>query len=97
MSLQVASTAKESSFADDACGTSSKTEIKRWWDMLITLDPDFGYFSSGKKWWIITKLDKEESDIRITMEGKNHLRAAISSREYLEEYVSEKVLIWLVK
>ena len=97
MSLQVASTAKESSFADDAGGTSSTTEIKRWWDMLITLDPDFGYFSSGKKWWIITKLDKEECGIRITMEGKNNLRAAISSREYLDEYVSEKVLIWSVK
>lgn len=49
MSLQVASIAKESSFADDAGGTSSTTEIKRWWNMLITLDPDFGYFSSGKK------------------------------------------------
>ena len=97
MSLQVASTAKESSFADDAGGTSSTTEIKRWWDMLITLDPDFGYFSSGKKWWIITKPDKEECGIRITMEGKNHLRAAISSRGYVDEYVSEKVLIWSVQ
>lgn len=51
----------------------------------------------GSRLCLLLKLDKEECGIRITMEGKNHLRAAISSREYLDEYVSEKVLIWSVK
>ena len=98
-SLQVVSTAKQCSFADDAGGTGSTTEIKKWWDILRTLGPDFGFSPNDKKWWIIAKPGKKESvkeafkktDIIITMEGKNHWRAAIGSREYQEEFVSEKV------
>ena len=36
------STAKQSSFADDAGKTGSITEMKRLWDMSCTLGPDFG-------------------------------------------------------
>ena len=51
--LQVRSTAKQCWFANDAGGAGSTTEIKRWWDMLSTLGPDFGYFLNAKKCWII--------------------------------------------
>ena len=98
-SLQVVSTAKQCSFADDAGGIGSSTDIKRWWDTLSTLGPDFGFFPSNKKWWIDAKPGKKESvkevfkitDIIVTMEGRNHLRAVIGSREYQEEFVIEKV------
>ena len=43
-SLQVVSTAKQCSFADDAGGIGSSTDIKRWRDTLSTLGPDFGFF-----------------------------------------------------
>ena len=43
-SLQVVSTAKQCSFADDAGGIGSSTDIKRWWDTLSTLGPDFDFF-----------------------------------------------------
>ena len=74
------STAKQCWFANDAGGAGSTTEIKRWWDMLSTLGPDFGYFLNAKKCWIIAKRDKKESvkeifkdtEINMTMEGKNH-------------------------
>ena len=59
--LQVTSTAKQYSFADDAGKTGSTTEMKRYKDFLSTLGPDFGYFSNGKEWWIIAKPDKKES------------------------------------
>ena len=86
-SLQVVSTAKQCSFADDAGGTGSSTEIKRWWDTLSTLGPDFGFFPNDKKWWIDAKPGKKESvkevfkitDIIVTMEGRNHLRAVIAT------------------
>lgn len=102
-SLQEASTIKQCWFADDASGAGSTIEIKRWWDMLSTLGPEFGYFPNDKKCWIIAKPDKEErvkevfkeTDINITVEGKKHLGAAIGSREYLDEYVSEKVSDWV--
>ena len=48
--------------------------------MLSTLGLDFGYFLNAKKSWIIAKRDNKEivkeifkdTDINMTMEGKNH-------------------------
>ena len=77
--------------------------IKKWWDVLSTIGPDFGYFPNDKKCWIIAKPAKEENvrevfketSINVTVQGQKHLGAAIGSREYLEEYVSEKVSNWV--
>ena len=33
--------------------------------------------------------------VNVTVEGPKHLGAVIGSREYLEEYVSEKVTNWV--
>ena len=80
-SLQVASSVKQCWFADDASGAGSITEIKKWWDVLSTLGPDFGYFPNNKC-WIITKPAKEENvrevfketSINVTVQGQKHLR-----------------------
>ena len=103
MSLQAASSVKQCWFADDASGAGSIMEIRTWWDALSTLGPDFGYFPNDRKCWIIAKPAKEESvreafkdtSINVTVQGQKHLGAAIGSREYLEEYVSEKVTNWI--
>ena len=102
-SLQTASSVKQCWFADDASGAGSRTEIKKWWDFFSTLGPDFGYFPNDNKCWIIAKPAKEESvrevfketSINVTVQGQKHLGAVIGSREYLEEYVSEKVSNWV--
>ena len=44
-SLQAALGINQCWFADDACGAGSIVEVKRWWDILNNLGPDFGYFS----------------------------------------------------
>ena len=67
--------------------------------MLSTLGPDFGYFSNGKERWIIAKPNKKDSVkeifketvINIAVKAKIHLVAAISSREYQEDYMSDWV------
>ena len=90
-------------FSDDAGRAGSITEIRKFWDVLSTLGPDFGYFPNDRKCWIIAKPAKEESvreafkdtSINVTVQGQKHLGAAIGSREYLEEYVSEKVTNWI--
>ena len=72
-------------------------------DALSTLGPDFGYFPNDRKCWIIAKPAKEESvreafkdtSINVTVQGQRHHGAAIGSREYLEEYVTEKVTNWI--
>ena len=102
-SLQVASSVKQCWFADDASGAGSTAEIKKWWDVLSTLGPDFGYFPNDKKCWLIAKPAKEESvreafketSFNVTVQGQKHLGAVIGSRGYLEEYVCEKVSNWV--
>ena len=56
-SPEAASAVKQYWFADDVSGAGTATEIKRWWDMLITLGPDLGYFPNDKKCWITVKQD----------------------------------------
>ena len=71
--------------------------------MLSTLGPDFGYFSNGKERWIIAKPNKKDSVkeifketvINIAVKAKIHLVAAISSREYQEDYICTKVSDWV--
>ena len=72
---------------DDASGAGSLTEIKTWWVALSTLGPDFGYFPSDRKCWLIAKPAKEESvreafkdtPINVTVQGQKHLGAVIGS------------------
>ena len=71
--------------------------------MLSTLGPDFGYFSNGKERWIIAEPNKKDSVkeifketvINIAVKAKIHLVAAISSREYQEDYICTKVSDWV--
>ena len=88
-SLQGACKIKQCWFADDASGAGPVPEIKKWWDTLSAIGPDFGYYPNDKKCWIITKPDREivvkdafkETAIDVTVQGQRHLGAAIGSRE----------------
>ena len=101
--LNVSSLAKQCWFADDASGSGSLEELKKWWDELIETGPGLGYYPNAKKCWLITKPEKEEAArdvfdgiaINITTQSHKHLGAALGSRSYLEEYVSGKVEDWV--
>ena len=64
---------------------------------------EFGIFPNAKKCWVVVKLEKEEAakdlfgqvSINISTQGQKHLGAALGSRSYFEEYVSEKVDDWV--
>ena len=102
-SLQGACKIKQCWFTYDASGAGPVAEIKRWWNTLSAIAPDFGYYPNGKKCWIITKPDREitvkeafkGTAINVTVQGQRHLGAAIGSREYVEEYVNDKVTSWI--
>ena len=102
-SLQGACKIKQCWFADDASGADPVAEVKRWWDTLSAIGPDFSYYPNGKKCWIITKPDGEiivkeafkGTAINVTVQGQRHLGAAVGSREYFEEYVNDKVTSWI--
>ena len=102
-SLQAMSDARQCWFADDASGAGTISEIKQWWDGLNTLGPDIGYFPNAKKCWIIAKPEKEalvrealkDTVNNVTVEGQRHPGAVIGSRDYLQDYVNEKVTSWV--
>ena len=101
--LQISSEAKQCWVADDATGSGSFEDLKKWWDELLDSGPALGYFPNAKTCWLITKPEREEAAkevfgetmINITTEGQKHLGAALGSRSYLEEYVGEKVEDWV--
>ena len=102
-SLHNTSSTKQCWFADDAIGAGMATELKKWWDVLMTEGPDYGYNPKDDKCWLITKPETEEiiretfndTEINITRKGKKHLGAVVGSRSYLTEYVNEKVDGWV--
>ena len=71
-------------------------------DKLVTVGPSYGYFVNAVKTWLITKEDThtreldifKDTQIRITKEGKPHLRASLGTSSYITEFVKEKVKNW---
>jgi len=58
--LHIVSTAKQCWFADDATGSGSFEDLKKWWDELLESGPALGYFPNAKKCWLIPKLSPSE-------------------------------------
>ena len=83
--LHVSRAAKQCWFADDANGSSSLHDVRKWWDELSKSGPQLGYFPNAKKCWLIIKPEREEADrevfrdtaINVTIEGHKHLGAAL--------------------
>ena len=105
MRLQVKSAASQCWYADDATWCGSLEDVKTWCDELMVSGPLLGYFPNPKKCWLIVKPEKEQAAkeifsktaINITTEGRKHLGAALGSRDFLEEYVGEKVDKWVAQ
>ena len=89
-------------FADDATDASTCSNLKSWWNNLSSCGPAFGYHPNASKTYLLVKQEQEtnakelfaDTDVHITIQGKQHLSAAISSRIFTEEYVCNKVQIW---
>ena len=94
--------AKQTWYADDAAAGGNLRHIRQWWNQLATLGPDFGYFANSSKSWLIVKEQHlaeaerifAETGVRITCEGKRHLGAALGTRDFVVDYVREKVTNW---
>ena len=101
--LHVSSAAKQCWFADDATGSGSLKDLRKWWDKLSESGPPLGYFPNAKQCWLIIKPEREETarevlrgtTFNVTIESHKHLGAALGSRLLLEEYVEEKVDEWV--
>ena len=82
-------------YADDATGAAPYSELCAWWDYLLEHGKGFGYHPNASKTYLAVKaqfLEKAKQlftgkNLNITTQGKRHLGAAISSRDYIEQYV----------
>ena len=63
----------------------------------------FGYHPNAIKCWLIVKPNKYEEAMEtfqntrtnVTAEGRRHLGVALGSRDFLEDYVNDKVEQWV--
>ena len=89
--------------ADDATGAGKLKQLKEWWDIIITNGINIGYYVNASKSWLILK-DPErmneaktifaDTAIKVTIEGKRHLGAALGNDNFRREYATEKVTKW---
>ena len=89
-------------YADDASATGGLSSIQSWWDSLSSTGPAFGYFPNASKTWLITKESvlakaKEifnDTQIKITSQGRPHLGAPLGTQDFVDQFTSEKISQW---
>ena len=89
-------------YADDATAAGSITNLRVWWDALVTLGPKFGYHVNPSKTHLITKDGHhskasevfKDTKVNVTSEGKTHHGAALGTSSVTELYVRSKVEKW---
>ena len=77
--------------------------LREWWDHLMQIGPEYGYYPNPPKTWLIVKEEHflqanqifQGSSVSITKEGKRHLGAAVGTDTYRTTYVQEKVAVWV--
>lgn len=94
--------AKQVWYADDSAAAGSLKEIRQWWDKLVHEGPKFGYFANPKKTHLLVKphllheaeLIFQGTEIKVTTSGQRYLGSAIGEKQFVDEYVREKVEAW---
>ena len=89
-------------YADDASVAGKIMRLREWWEKLTIQGPKYGYFPNAIKTWLVTK-EKHHSEatavfndteVKVTSEGRPYLGAALGTKEYTHSYVSSKVQEW---
>ena len=89
-------------YADDASATGQVSNLRAWWDELVSLGPAFGYHANAIKTCLITKEQHYDSavsafsgtQVNITKEGKVHLGVALGTQKHIDKFVEGKVSVW---
>ena len=63
--LHVSSAAKQCWFADDATGSGSLKDVRKWWNELSEGVPALGYFPYPKKRWLILQPEFKQAAIEL--------------------------------
>jgi len=95
--------ASQMRYTYDASAGGPLQSLHSWWDSLICLGPEFGYFPNASKACLIVKpqyLRKAKSlfhgiGVVITDAGKHHLGLALGTDGFVKRYVQDKVSLWV--
>jgi len=84
-------------YADDASAGGSLQSLCAWWDHLVHLGLDYGYFPNAVK---TCKPHKARvlfhgTGVVITDSDRRHLGSALDTKEFLNSYVQNKVSAWV--
>ena len=91
-------------YADDASAAGQLVEMRKWWDILSDIGPNYGYLPNEAKTILIVKDFKGlvraqeifgDTNIEITTAGDRHLGAVVGTLEFRELYVNSKVSGWI--
>ena len=86
-------------YADDSSAGGTLSNLRSWWDRILKLGPDFGYFVNASRSVMIVKEDSlqetemmfEGSGIQITTAGGKYFGAAIGKGTYKKAFVKKNV------
>ena len=89
-------------YADDASAVGSLHSTRQWWNQILTMGPAFGYYANAAKTWLLTKdkfLDQakilfQDTQVNITIYGRPYLGAALGSKEFVNQFISDRVNSW---
>ena len=89
-------------YADDSAA-GSNLEVRRWWDMLEGIGPNYGYFPNGSRTFIVVKPELVETaneifqgtGISISTEGRRYLGGAIVTTAFRNQLIDQKVREWV--
>ena len=85
-------------YADDVSACGRLIDAHRWWDRLVSIGPDFGYYPNPSKTCLIVKNSCydfavsifRDSGVCISVEGKRHLGADLGSPSFVASFVTQK-------
>ena len=69
---------------------------------MTKIGPEYGYLPNASKTWLIVKVERleeakhlcQDTEVKISYDGKSHLGSAIGSRAFVESFAKEKVSKW---
>ena len=92
-------------YAHDATAGEMLTSLRKWWDRLQALGPQFGYWPNPSKAWLVVKPDNAQTaeecfqhrGIKITMQGARILGSALGVRPFEKKFVRDRVSCWVTE
>ena len=90
-------------YADDAMARGELTGLRTWWDKLGATGSQYDYHPNPSKTWLVVKPEHlpaaeeqfQDTGVKVTTQGQRHLGAALGFRNLVEDFVQEKVSLWV--